>query len=159
MPRVSSRYSNWRTPFRVAVLCNYMSLPKLRSVHSQPCSHTFHSGMARWNCILHPVSSGINSLKNSACVNHLACIYFASVTYYLGPCISVLRLLFHYKVSLQFLPNPQFWSVAVLKKIWLPLLSRSWSETEWQTWMLGWMMERPHWFWLHVWLWKEWWPS
>ena len=50
---------------------------------------------------------------------------FASVTYFLGPCISVLRLLFHYTVSLEFLPNPQFWSVAVLTKICLPLLCRS----------------------------------
>lgn len=41
---------------------------------------------------------------------------FASDTYYLGPCISVLRLLFHSKVSLEFLPNPQFCSVVVLKK-------------------------------------------
>lgn len=40
----------------------------------------------------------------------------APVTHFLGPCISVLRLLCHCKISLEIVPNPQFWFLVVLKK-------------------------------------------
>lgn len=37
-------------PLENSGLCVYMSLSKLCSVHSQPCSHAFHSVVARQSC-------------------------------------------------------------------------------------------------------------
>uniref|UniRef100_U3JM68 Uncharacterized protein n=1 Tax=Ficedula albicollis TaxID=59894 RepID=U3JM68_FICAL len=117
----NARDNMGRTPLHAAVAADAQGVFQVwplessvfisASVCSLLCSSTlWWPGRA----ILQPVFSGIRSLKSSACTNRLACIYLVCLP--LSPVFWVLALHSHCKISLEILPNPQFWSLVSLKK-------------------------------------------